>query len=225
MSKQTTENPAATPGTRPSIARRGLLYILSSPSGAGKTTLARRLIAADPGIAMSVSVTTRKPRPGETDGTDYHFTDHARFEAMKEQGDLLEWARVFDNTYGTPRAPVEAAIQAGKDVLFDIDWQGAQQLSEKMPGDVVRVFVLPPSGEALEQRLRTRAQDPPAVVTRRMAAAAAEISHWPEYDYVLINTDLDESVRAVTAILLAERLKRERLLGLSAFVRQMQSAL
>lgn len=209
----------------PQIARRGVLYILSSPSGAGKTTLARRLIAADPGIAMSVSVTTRKPRPGERDGVDYFFVDAAKFESMKDSGGLLEWARVFDNAYGTPRAAVTAAIDAGKDVLFDIDWQGAQQLSEKMKGDVVRVFVLPPSGQILEQRLKTRAQDPADVVARRMSAASAEISHWAEYDYVIVNTDLEESVRAATAILIAERLKRERLLGLSAFVRDMQSAL
>ena len=207
------------------MARRGVLYILSSPSGAGKTTLARRLVAADPGIAMSVSVTTRKPRPGERDGFDYHFVDHARFEAMKTAGELLEWARVFDNFYATPRDAVVNAIHAGKDVLFDIDWQGAQQLSEKMKGDVVRVFVLPPSGKILEQRLKSRAQDPADVVAKRMAAASAEISHWAEYDYVIINNELEESVRAVTAILLAERLKRERLLGLSAFVRDMQSAL
>ena len=217
--------PTDTPMPRPSIARRGLLYILSSPSGAGKTTLARRLVAADPNITLSVSVTTRKSRPGETDGVDYHFTDLASFEAMKTSGALLEWARVFDNFYGTPRAAVDAAIQAGRDVLFDIDWQGAQQLSEKMPGDVVRVFVLPPSGSVLETRLKSRAQDPPDVVARRMAAASAEISHWPEYDYVIVNTDLDDSVRAVTAILVAERLRRERLLGLSSFVRGMQGAL
>ena len=210
---------------RPSLARRGVLYILSSPSGAGKTTLARRLIAADPGIAMSVSVTTRKPRPGERDGVDYYFVTQQRFEDMKAGGDLLEWARVFDNSYGTPRAAVMAAIDRGNDVLFDIDWQGAQQLSEKMKGDVVRVFVLPPSGQVLEQRLKSRAQDLADVVAKRMAAASAEISHWAEYDYVIVNSDLEDSVRAVTAILLAERLKRERLLGLSAFVRDMQSGL
>ena len=209
----------------PQIARRGVLYILSSPSGAGKTTLARRLISADSGIAMSVSVTTRKPRPGERDGVDYFFVDAAKFEAMQQGGELLEWARVFDNSYGTPRAAVEAAIASGKDVLFDIDWQGAQQLSEKMKGDVVRVFVLPPSGQILEQRLTTRAQDPADVVARRMAAASAEISHWAEYDYVIVNSDLEDSARAATAILIAERLKRQRLLGLSAFVRDMQSAL
>jgi guanylate kinase len=209
----------------PKVARRGVLYILSSPSGAGKTTLARRLIEADPGIAMSVSVTTRKPRPGERDGVDYYFVDAAGFEKMQSGGELLEWATVFGNSYGTPRAAVSAAIDAGKDVLFDIDWQGAQQLSEKMKGDVVRVFVLPPSGQVLEQRLKSRAQDPPEVVAKRMASASAEISHWAEYDYVIVNNDLEDSVRAVTSILLAERLKRERLLGLSAFVREMQSAL
>jgi guanylate kinase len=213
------------PSRQSQIARRGVLYILSSPSGAGKTTLARRLIAADPGITMSVSVTTRKPRPGERDGVDYFFVDDVTFKAMTAAGDLLEWARVFGNSYGTPRATVTAAIDAGKDVLFDIDWQGAQQLSEKMKGDVVRVFVLPPSGQILEQRLKSRAQDPAEVVARRMAAASAEISHWAEYDYVIINSDLEESVHAVTAILAAERLKRERLLGLTSFVRDLQSAL
>lgn len=205
----------------PHIARRGLLYILSSPSGAGKTTLARRLLAADANIAMSVSVTTRKPRPGEVDGQDYIFLDKPGFEVMRDKGALIEWAKVFDNYYGTPLAPVSAAIDRGKDVLFDIDWQGAQQLSEKLPGDVVRVFVLPPSGKALEERLKTRAQDPPEVVARRMAAAAAEISHWPEYDYVIVNADVEESVSAVLAILQAERLKRARLLGLSEFTRSL----
>jgi guanylate kinase len=183
------------------IDRRGLLLVLSSPSGAGKTTLARRLIDADPDISMSVSVTTRKPRPGEEDG------------------------RVFDNFYGTPRAPVEAAIAQGKDILFDIDWQGAQQLSEKMKQDVARVFILPPSATSLEERLRTRAQDSDDVVRRRMSQASAEISHWPEYDYVIVNTDLPRSMEGLTAILAAERLRRERLNGLTGFVRQMQSKL
>ncbi|MGZ5918320.1 MAG: guanylate kinase [Hyphomicrobium sp.] len=209
----------------PRIERRGLLMVLSSPSGAGKTTLARRLVEADAEIAMSVSVTTRPPRPGETDGRDYHFIDDKRFVRMREGGELLEWARVFDNFYGTPRAPVEAAIKGGRDILFDIDWQGAQQLSEKMKHDVVRVFILPPSVTALERRLQTRAQDSVEVVRRRMEAASAEISHWPEYDYVIVNADIDGSLAGLKAILTAERLKRERLDGLSAFVREMQKTL
>jgi guanylate kinase len=207
------------------IERRGLLLVLSSPSGAGKTTLARRLLAADGGIAMSVSVTTRKQRPGEIDGRDYHFLDEAHFRAMRDKGELLEWATVFGNRYGTPRAPVEQAIAAGRDVLFDIDWQGSQQLAEKMPGDIVRVFVLPPSGKVLEERLRTRNQDPSEVVAQRMAEAAAEISHWAEYDYVIVNADLDRSLEGLRAILTAERLRRERLSGLMAFVRELQQAL
>jgi guanylate kinase len=209
----------------PRIERRGLLLVLSSPSGAGKTTLARRLIKADPSISMSVSVTTRPPRSGETDGRDYHFIDEATFKRMREEGELLEWARVFDNFYGTPRAPVETAIKTGHDILFDIDWQGAQQLSEKLKHEVVRVFILPPSAAALEERLRTRAQDPDQVVRRRMAEASGEISHWPEYDYVIVNANLDTSVAGLKAILSAERLRRERLDGLSAFVREMQKAL
>jgi guanylate kinase len=225
MSKNADEQHKQSMATEPHIVRRGLLYIVSSPSGAGKTTLARRVLAADPNIEMSVSVTTRAPRPGERDGVDYHFADSAKFERMRDQGDLLEWARVFDNYYGTPRAPVEAAIRNGKDVLFDIDWQGAQQLSQKMQGDVVRVFVLPPSGEVLEDRLKTRAQDPPEIVAKRMAAASAEISHWPEYDYVIVNANIEQSVASAMAILSAERLKRARLLGLSDFVRTLQSAL
>jgi guanylate kinase len=207
------------------IERRGLLLVLSSPSGAGKTTLARGLLAADGEIAMSVSVTTRKARPGEVDGRDYHFVEAARFHAMREKGELLEWATVFGNCYGTPRAPVEQAIAAGRDVLFDIDWQGSQQLAEKMPGDVVRVFVLPPSGEVLEERLRSRNQDPAAVVAQRMAEASAEISHWAEYDYVIVNADLERSLEGLRAILAAERLRRERLSGLMAFVRELQQAL
>jgi guanylate kinase len=209
----------------PTIDRRGLLLVLSSPSGAGKTTLARRLITADQDISMSVSVTTRKPRPGEVEGQDYYFVDEPTFQRMADNNELLEWARVFDNYYGTPRAPVEAAIGQGRDMLFDIDWQGAQQLSEKMKHDVVRVFILPPSPALLEERLRRRAQDAEDIVQQRMDQAAAEISHWPEYDYVIVNTDVAVSMEGLTAILSAERLRRERLNGLTAFVRDMQNQL
>ncbi len=209
----------------PRIKRRGILLVLSSPSGAGKTTLARRLLEADRDLSVSVSVTTRPPRPGESIGHDYHFVDQDSFQRMREKGELLEWARVFDHLYGTPRAPVETAIAMGKDILFDIDWQGAQQLSEKLKHDVVRVFILPPSAAALEERLRERAQDPDDVVRRRMADASAEISHWPEYDYVIVNAYLEPSIAGLKAILSAERLKRERLDGLSAFVRDMQKTL
>lgn len=212
-------------GETPTIQRRGLLLVLSSPSGAGKTTIARRLIDAEPDISMSVSVTTRKPRPGEVDGRDYIFVDEATFKRMADTGELLEWARVFDNFYGTPRAPIEAAVANGQDVLFDIDWQGAQQLSEKMKHDVVRVFILPPSAASLEERLRARAQDPEDVLRKRMDAAAAEISHWPEYDYVIVNSDLPASMEGLTAILAAERLRRDRLNGLTTFVRDMQALL
>ncbi len=207
------------------IARRGLLFVLSSPSGAGKTTLARGLLEADRGISLSVSATTRKARPGEIDGRDYVFADAARFASMRDNGELLEWACVFDNLYGTPKKPVDEAIAAGRDVLFDIDWQGAQQLAEKRAGDLVRVFILPPSGAVLESRLKGRAQDPPEVVAKRMAEAAAEISHWAEYDYVIVNTVVEQSVASLVAILTAERLKRERLLGLSGFVRGLQHVL
>lgn len=209
----------------PKIDRRGLLLVLSSPSGAGKTTLAHRLIELDSSIALSISVTTRPPRPGEVDGSDYNFVDAATFAEMRDRGELLEWARVFDYAYGTPRAPIEAAVADGRDVLFDIDWQGAQQLSEKMKHDVVRVFVLPPSHDVLEERLRARAQDAEDVVERRMADASAEISHWPEYDYVIVNANIENSLQGLQSILSAERLRRERLDGLTAFVRDMQKAL
>ena len=209
----------------PKIDRRGLLLVLSSPSGAGKTTLARRLIETDGEIAMSVSVTTRPPRPGEVDGKDYRFVDEKAFMRMRDAGELLEWARVFDNFYGTPRAPVEKTIAKGHDILFDIDWQGAQQLSEKMKHDVVRIFILPPSAAVLSERLKARAQDHEDVVKRRMAEASDEISHWPEYDYVIVNADLDASLSGIEAILTAERLRRDRLNGLSAFVREMQKTL
>jgi guanylate kinase len=174
---------------------------------------------------MSVSVTTRKPRPGEIDGQDYFFVDEKRFAEMRDRGELLEWAQVFGNGYGTPRAAVERAIGEGRDVLFDIDWQGTQQLAEKMAGDLVRVFILPPSGEVLEHRLRGRNQDAAEVVAKRMAEASREISHWAEYDYVIVNTELEESIAGLKAILRAERLKRDRLLGLSGFVRDLQKAL
>ena len=170
-------------------------------------------------------MTTRKPRPGEVDGKDYFFVDEKKFQRMVEKGELLEWARVFQHCYGTPRGAVEKALAEGRDVLFDIDWQGAQQLAEKMAGDLVRVFILPPSGKVLESRLETRAQDPPEVVAKRMAAAAAEISHWAEYEYVIVNADLLSSIAGLKSILAAERLKRDRLLGLSAFVRSITRSL
>lgn len=212
------------PPNQTTPGRRGLLLVLSSPSGAGKTTLAKRVLSADRNIGLSVSVTTRKPRPREQEGVDYFFRDEKQFLAQRDAGELLEWAKVFGNYYATPRAPVEAAIAAGRDLLFDIDWQGAQQLKEKLPQDLVRVFILPPSAQALENRLRGRAQDPPDVVAKRMAQAASEMSHWPEYDYVVVNADLETSVAELIAILTAERLKRERLIGLSDFVRGLHGA-
>ncbi|MGD9668244.1 MAG: guanylate kinase [Hyphomicrobiaceae bacterium] len=208
------------------LKRRGLLLVLSSPSGAGKTTLAKRLLAAEADlIRMSVSVTTRKPRPGEVDGKDYRFIDKAEFLRLRNAGALLEWAEVFDNFYGTERAQVESAVEAGHDVLFDIDWQGARQLAETMSRDLVRIFILPPSGKALGERLTSRNMDSPEVVARRMAKAADEISHWPEYDYVIINRDVDASFAELTAIVTAERLRRERQVGLSAFVRGIEGEL
>lgn len=209
----------------PPLHRRGLLLVLSSPSGAGKTTLSRALLDREPNIHLSVSVTTRPPRPGEQHGKDYFFHTKAEFEAMRDAGGLLEWAPVFDHLYGTPRQAVETLLEAGNDILFDIDWQGAQQLSEKLAGDVVRVFVLPPSVATLEQRLRDRAQDSDDVVARRMHAASDEISHWAEYDYVIVNHDVTTSLKGLESILAAERLKRERLLGLGAFVRDLQKNL
>ncbi|HEX2353033.1 MAG TPA: guanylate kinase [Xanthobacteraceae bacterium] len=207
------------------IARRGLMLVLSSPSGAGKTTLSRKLLEADPAVELSVSVTTREQRPGEIDGRDYQFIDAARFDAMVKGGELLEWAQVFGHRYGTPRAPVEVALANGHDVLFDIDWQGTQQLREKADHDLVSIFVLPPSMADLERRLRSRAQDPDEVIRARMATAADEMSHWAEYDYVVINTDVDRAFREVHTILAAERLKRERQTGLSDFVRRLQAQL
>lgn len=207
------------------IARRGLLLVLSSPSGAGKTTLARRLLDLDGDIRMSVSVTTRKPRPGEVDGVDYTFVDKRAFERLKKRRQLLEWAEVFGQFYATPRAPVLDALEAGGDVLFDVDWQGARQLKKRLPRDVVRVFILPPDGKALERRLRARKQDSDATVAHRMAKAAAEIEHWQEYDYVIVNADIDASVSRLASILAAERLRRDRQTGLDAFVGKMLDGL
>jgi len=207
------------------VERRGLMFVLSSPSGAGKTTLTRLLIDRMPGLQLSVSATTRPMRPGEIDGKDYLFVDKPRFEEMVKSNELLEWATVFDNCYGTPRAPVEAALSAGRDVLFDIDWQGTQQLREKARADVVSVFILPPSAYDLEKRLHTRAQDSDAVIRGRMSRATHEMSHWAEYDYIVINHDVEEAYSEVQSILKAERLKRERRTGLTSFVRGLQQEL
>ena len=207
------------------IDRRGLMLVLSSPSGAGKTTLSRLLLEAEPNIDLSVSVTTRPKRPGEIEGRHYYFIAMAEFEAMTKRGDLLEWARVFGHCYGTPRGPVEAALASGRDVLFDIDWQGTQQVREKARTDLVSVFVLPPSIPELERRLKSRAQDDADVIRARMAKASDEMSHWAEYDYVVLNRDIDEAFTDVRAILAAERLKRERQTGLSRFVRSLQAGL
>ncbi|MGB3865764.1 MAG: guanylate kinase [Xanthobacteraceae bacterium] len=208
-----------------SVERRGLMFVLSSPSGAGKTTLSRLLIARDGALRMSVSVTTRLMRPGEREGHDYYFVDRARFHDMAHGGELLEWATVFDNGYGTPRAPVEAALADGQDVLFDIDWQGTQQLREKAGKDVVSVFILPPTAQDLERRLHTRAQDSDEVIRGRMSRAAHEMSHWAEYDYIVVNHDVEQAFAEVQSILKAERLKRERRTGLTAFVRELQKQL
>jgi guanylate kinase len=207
------------------VARRGLMFVLSSPSGAGKTTLSRLLLDRMPGLKMSVSATTRPMRPGEVEGRDYLFVDSARFEEMVKRHELLEWAVVFENRYGTPRAPVEAALSAGQDVLFDIDWQGTQQLRERARADVVSVFILPPSAADLENRLHSRAQDSPEVIRKRMSRASHEMSHWAEYDYIVINRDIDEAFAEVQSILKAERLKRERRVGLTTFVRGLQQQL
>lgn len=205
------------------IGRRGLLLVLSSPSGAGKTTITRFLVERDANLEVSISATTRPPRAGEVDGLHYHFVDAARFDEMVRQGELLEHAVVFGNRYGTPRAPVEAALGAGRDIISDIDWQGTQQLKETVGEDVVSVFVLPPSMAALEDRLKRRAQDSTKVVRERMAKSSDEMSHWAEYDFVIINHDIDDSVRQVQAILTAERLRRKRQIGLAEFVNRLRS--
>ncbi|MDR3518066.1 MAG: guanylate kinase [Azospirillaceae bacterium] len=214
---QPLQNQTNSPGPR--IHRRGLMLVMSSPSGAGKTTISRQLLATDSNLRMSVSVTTRPQRPGETDGVDYHFIDKTRFDAMVADRQLLEYAAVFSNFYGTPRAPVEEALRQGRDVLFDLDWQGTQQIAEIAREDLVSVFILPPSGNELERRLRTRAQDSAEVIAQRMAKAADEVSHWAEYDYVIVNVDVETSVRHVQAVMAAERLKRRRQIGLSEFVK------
>ncbi|CAA6606229.1 guanylate kinase [Rhodospirillaceae bacterium LM-1] len=206
------------------INRRGLMLVLSSPSGAGKSSIAKALLETEPQLAMSVSATTRAPRPGEVDGKDYHFIDIERMKGMIGNGEFLEHAKVFDNYYGTPRAPVEAALTSGKDVLFDIDWQGTQQVAANARDDLVTVFVLPPSVEELEKRLKGRGQDSEEVVQKRMSKAADEMSHWPEYDYVIVNRDLAVSINAVKAILSAERLKRVRQVGLADFVNKLRGA-
>ncbi|MEQ8584802.1 MAG: guanylate kinase [Thalassobaculaceae bacterium] len=204
------------------ITRRGLMLVLSSPSGAGKTSISRKLLEMEDDLSLSISVTTRPRRPGEVHGRDYIFVDATEFQLMVNRGELLEHAKVFGNYYGTPRGPVEDALTGGKDVLFDIDWQGTQQLEANASRDLVSVFILPPSTRELERRLRTRAQDPEDVVAQRMAKAADEISHYPEYQYILLNDDMTASVDRVRAILHAERIKRERLVGLPDFVRGLQ---
>ena len=203
-------------------ARRGLMLVLSSPSGAGKTTMSKRLLANDPQIGMSVSATTRPPRTGEIDGQDYHFVSQDQFDHMVAMGQFLEWATVFGNRYGTPRGPVETALAEGRDILFDIDWQGTQQLRQSQAGgDLVSIFLLPPSLEELEQRLKSRAADSEEVITQRMSRAADEISHWAEYDYILVNDDPGQCLHEIRSILTTERLRRERQRGLAGFVRDL----
>ncbi len=201
------------------ISIRGLMLVLSSPSGAGKSTISKELLNRDPSVSMSVSVTTRPIRPGETEGVDYLFMEQKKFDAMVKAGEFLEHATVFENSYGTPKAPVEKALGDGRDVLFDVDWQGAQQLAETARNDLVSIFILPPSTGELERRLKDRAQDSDEVVKKRMAKATSEMSHWAEYDYVIVNENVEDSVAQVEAILAAERLRRERRIGLGDFVR------
>ncbi len=203
------------------LSRRGLMFILSSPSGAGKTTIARKLLQSDAGLAMSVSATTRAMRPGEVDGRDYHFVDKPTFDQMAEDHAFLEWAHVFGHSYGTPKAQIWAGLKAGRDFLFDIDWQGTQQLAQRAREDVVPVFVLPPSIDELYRRLKARGTDDAKVIEARMDRARAEISHWSDYDYVVVNDDIDRCYEQVRRILDAERLRRERQTGLVSFVRQL----
>ncbi len=195
------------------------MLVLSSPSGAGKSTISKELLNRDPSVSMSVSVTTRPMRPGETEGVEYYFVDQDKFDGMLKAGEFLEHATVFENSYGTPKAAVEKALGDGRDVLFDVDWQGAQQLAETARDDLVSIFILPPSTAELERRLQDRAQDSDEVVKKRMAKATSEMSHWAEYDYVIVNENVEDSVAQVEAILAAERLRRERRIGLGDFVR------
>ena len=209
------------PNVVQSRQRRGLLIVLSSPSGAGKTTISRMLLDADPEVTMSISATTRPKRPGEVEGEDYHFVDDAEFDRLIEANEFVEWAPVFGYRYGTPKAPVKQALRDGGDILFDIDWQGTQQLHSAMGEDLVRIFILPPSMAELERRLRSRGTDPEQVVADRMQRAASEISHWAEYDYVLVNEETDDCLADVRKIVAAERLKRSRQIGLVSFVRDL----
>ena len=214
---------SATPADPHHMKRRGVLFVLSSPSGAGKSTIARMLLASEPELSLSVSATTRGIREGEVDGRDYHFVSLDRFREMVEERAFLEWAHVFDQRYGTPRAPVDALLAEGRDVLFDIDWQGAQQLHQIAGGDVVRVFILPPSMAELRRRLEGRATDAQEIIDRRMSRADAEVSHWDGYDYVLVNDDVDACYAKVKTILAAERLKRSRQTGLIGFIRKLRA--
>ncbi|MBX3455862.1 guanylate kinase [Ferrovibrio sp.] len=207
------------------INRRGLMLVLSSPSGAGKTTIARQLLEMESDLHLSVSVTTRQRRPGEMDGRDYHFIDIEAFRLMINRDELLEHAKVFDHYYGTPREAVEKRLAVGQDILFDIDWQGTQQLRQRAESDLVSVFILPPDMRELEKRLHTRAQDSAEVVAKRMSKASDEISHWAEYDYVVVNDDMERCLANVHAILRAERLKRHRGQGLVEFVKSLREGL
>lgn len=201
--------------------RRGLMIVLSSPSGAGKSTLTRALLKENEDMTMSVSATTRRARPGEVDGQDYVFVEKDEFSSMIVDQQFLEHAKVFDNFYGTPRGPVEAALEDGKDVIFDIDWQGAQQLTQAAADDLVKIFILPPDMRELEKRLRTRAQDSDAVIAKRMSKSEAEISHWAEYDYVIVNESIDGAMTDLRAIIAAERMRRKRQLWLGPFVKSL----
>ena len=216
-----TSNPSLSAINQDELHRRGLLFILSSPSGAGKSTIARMILESDEDISLSVSVTTRPPRVGEVDGVDYHFIDDAEFQALVDDNALLEWAHVFDHKYGTPKSAIKQGLKDGKDFLFDIDWQGTQQLYQRAEGDVVRVFILPPSIEQLNERLRKRGTDSEEVINRRMAKAKSEISHWDGYDFVVINDDVETCFKKVCEILHAERMRRARQTGLIDFVRDL----